>query len=171
MQSLIGQSALKPQDQLLIKVTDFQKLFKLRNHLQQTFQNWDSTSLKWERLLLWRLGFDFTFFIFTRLVPHRHLLHVKFLHECIMNHYYTASNPCQNFHALQKTRKPLMNTAISLGENKTTPTHLGKSESTNPKEKIVSQSEAPEQNFSFNPNLAYISPPDNYHSKNIHFLF
>ena len=50
MQSLIGQSAPKRQDQLLINETDFQKLFKLRNYLQQTFQNWDSTSLKWELL-------------------------------------------------------------------------------------------------------------------------
>ena len=93
--------------------------------------------------------------------------------KCIINHYNTASNPYQKFHALQKSRKPLMSSSISLADQSKpsqTP-HLDRSEPANQKEKILSKSEAPKQNFSFNPNLAYIAPPDNYHSKNIHFLF
>ena len=88
-----------------------------------------------------------------------------------MNHYYTVSNPNQKFHVSERAPKPLMNAAISLDDS-SKPTHLDRSKSTYRKPaKSTSQSKEPIQNFSFDPNLAYISPPDKYHAKNIHFLF
>ena len=104
----------------------------------------------------------------TRLVPDQCCIYSL---KCIMSHYNTVSNPYQKFHASERAPKPLMNAALSLDDNSKR-THLDRSKPTNGKPVTsTGQSEEPKQNFSFDPNLAYISPPDNYHSKNIHFLF